>query len=77
MGSARIDHLPLSQRIHALVQQAPLGRPERPLASLRLPLPRTGGHVSGRTGALGDCCSEAVADRSGSHGQVRAWATKR
>jgi hypothetical protein len=40
-----------------------------------LPLSRTGGHVSRLPGALVDCCSEAVADRSGSDGQVAAWAT--
>ena len=27
-------------------------------------------------GALVDCCSEVVADRSGSDGQVAAWATR-
>jgi hypothetical protein len=42
----------------------------------RLLLSRTGGHVSGRPGAIVDCCSEAVADRSGSDGPVAAWATK-
>jgi hypothetical protein len=38
---------------------------------------RTGGHISGRPGGLVDCCSEAVADRSGSDGQVAALATER
>jgi hypothetical protein len=43
--------------------------------SAALPDPRTRGHVGGRPGALVDCCSEAVADRSGSGGLVAAWAT--
>ena len=37
--------------------------------------PDTGSHVSGGPRALGDCCSEAMAERSGSDGQVAAWAS--
>ena len=37
-------------------------------------VPRTGSHVGGRGGAVINCCSEAVVDRSGSDGQVAAWA---
>jgi hypothetical protein len=42
-----------------------------------LPVPRTGSHVSRRPGALVDCCSEAVANRSSSGDLVPAWATRR
>ena len=45
-------------------------------ASPLLLVSRTGSHLSGRRGVLIGCCSEAVADRSGSDGQVAAWATK-
>jgi hypothetical protein len=45
------------------------------MSSLLDPRVRTGGHLSGRREALVDCCSEAMADRSGSGGQVAAWAT--
>ena len=40
-------------------------------------LPRTGSHVSRGPGALVDCCSEAVANRSSSGDLVPAWATRR
>ena len=53
----------------ALLTRAPAG-------TAPLLLSRTGGHVSRLPGALVDCCSEAVADRSGSDGQVAAWATE-